>query len=233
MSTFIKHLRTGEIGKSPTAEQLEIGQIAINYADGGERLFIKNSDDKVVSFAVGDHTAFEGGETTTLTGQGTTAVPYKIEAKISAKDENALIVETDGLFVKVGEASVTGGSTDSITVTGNGTVADPIKAALIIDPVEGNLLTVSPTGAKVVLGDVTVKTADSNGITITGDGTTADPLTVALVIDPVAGNRLTNSETGLAVAAELPTYAVANKDQVLSVDDTGALTWVSTDPGEF
>lgn len=42
----LKHLRSGVANTVPTSEQLDIGQIAMNYADG--RLFIQNSEGEVV-----------------------------------------------------------------------------------------------------------------------------------------------------------------------------------------
>ena len=42
------HLRSSVSGKIPTAEQLNYGEIAINYAKDGETLFLKNSENKVV-----------------------------------------------------------------------------------------------------------------------------------------------------------------------------------------
>ena len=40
--------------KLPTAEQLEYGEIAINYADSGETLSIKNSNNRIVTFSCDD-----------------------------------------------------------------------------------------------------------------------------------------------------------------------------------
>jgi len=37
--------------KLPTSEQIELGEIAVNYADGHETLAIKNSNGDVVSFS--------------------------------------------------------------------------------------------------------------------------------------------------------------------------------------
>ena len=42
------HLRSSVSGKIPTAEQLNYGEIAVNYAKDDETLFLKNSENKVV-----------------------------------------------------------------------------------------------------------------------------------------------------------------------------------------
>jgi hypothetical protein len=45
---IIQHKRNGEIGKKPRPEDLELGEIAINYAD--ESIFIKNNNGEIVEF---------------------------------------------------------------------------------------------------------------------------------------------------------------------------------------
>lgn len=39
------------IPKLPTSNQIELGEIAINYGDGAETLAIKNSEDEIVTFS--------------------------------------------------------------------------------------------------------------------------------------------------------------------------------------
>jgi hypothetical protein len=45
---IIQHKRSDEIGKKPSPENLEFGEIAINYAD--ESIFIKNNSGEIVEF---------------------------------------------------------------------------------------------------------------------------------------------------------------------------------------
>jgi hypothetical protein len=45
---IIQHKRSDEIGKKPKPEDLELGEIAINYAD--ESIFIKNNNGEIVEF---------------------------------------------------------------------------------------------------------------------------------------------------------------------------------------
>ena len=49
----IKSKQTGEDGKSPklpTSDQLQYGEIAINYGDGIETIAIRNENDEIVRF---------------------------------------------------------------------------------------------------------------------------------------------------------------------------------------
>lgn len=45
---IVQHYRTDTSGKAPEANELSYGEIAINYAEGSEGLFIKNSKDEVI-----------------------------------------------------------------------------------------------------------------------------------------------------------------------------------------
>ena len=53
MSEFntVRHKRssvaTDGIPKQPTTDQIDYGEIAVNYTDGCERLFIKNSSNEI------------------------------------------------------------------------------------------------------------------------------------------------------------------------------------------
>ena len=46
---------TDGIPKQPTTSQIDYGEIAINYADGNERLFIKNSSNEIIDFKTGEY----------------------------------------------------------------------------------------------------------------------------------------------------------------------------------
>ena len=46
----LQHIKSSQANKIPTAADLMYGEIAVNYANGSERLFIKNSDDEIVPF---------------------------------------------------------------------------------------------------------------------------------------------------------------------------------------
>ena len=46
---------TDGIPKQPTTDQIDYGEIAVNYADGSERLFIKNSSNEIIDFKTGEY----------------------------------------------------------------------------------------------------------------------------------------------------------------------------------
>ena len=46
---------TDGIPKQPTTDQIDYGEIAVNYADGYERLFIKNSSNEIIDFKNGEY----------------------------------------------------------------------------------------------------------------------------------------------------------------------------------
>jgi hypothetical protein len=85
--------------KLPTSEQIELGEIAVNYADGHETLAIKNSNGDVVSFSndqilmdyVDEHAQIEpvqttGSSTTDVMSQS--AVTTELAQKLAVSDFN-------------------------------------------------------------------------------------------------------------------------------------------------
>lgn len=57
--------RSNVSGKTPTADQLQWGEVAVNYAAGSERLFVKNSSGDVISF-LPDHVIIENEKVTAI-----------------------------------------------------------------------------------------------------------------------------------------------------------------------
>ena len=53
----VLHKRSSVLDKKPTAEQLEVGEISVNYAegDGSSFLAIKKSDDTIATFHEDDY----------------------------------------------------------------------------------------------------------------------------------------------------------------------------------
>lgn len=49
----LQHIKSSQANKIPTAADLMYGEIAVNYANGSEQLFIKNSSDEIVPFVSG------------------------------------------------------------------------------------------------------------------------------------------------------------------------------------
>ena len=57
MAQGVLHKRSSVLDKKPTAEQLEVGEISVNYAegDGSPFLAIKKSDDTIATFHEDDY----------------------------------------------------------------------------------------------------------------------------------------------------------------------------------
>ena len=51
MTSVVKFKRSGEVGKIPTAADLDYGELAINYADGV--IYYKNAAGAITSFSTG------------------------------------------------------------------------------------------------------------------------------------------------------------------------------------
>ena len=108
------HLHTGNANNTPalTGETaIQLGEIAVNYADGRERLTIKNAADELVEFlsheqitseineAVSDGVALSGAATDSIT---TTFAGKTISANlnVSVAEGNAITVSAAGVFVE-------------------------------------------------------------------------------------------------------------------------------------
>ena len=57
MAQGVLHKRSSVLDKKPTAEQLEVGEISVNYAegDGSSFLAVKKSDDTIATFHEDDY----------------------------------------------------------------------------------------------------------------------------------------------------------------------------------
>lgn len=57
MAQGVLHKRSSVLDKKPTAEQLEVGEISVNYAEGvgSSFLAIKKSDDTIATFHEDDY----------------------------------------------------------------------------------------------------------------------------------------------------------------------------------
>ncbi len=64
------HISSSVEGKQPTPSQLNLGEIAVNFAAGNEHLFIKNSNNEVVSFdtPIQVSSALTSGDTNAIAG---------------------------------------------------------------------------------------------------------------------------------------------------------------------
>ena len=93
MGQTLLHKRSGDIingqPKLPTAEDLKHGEIAINYADGAERISFKNSNNEIVSLRTDD---FYEGEFDKLA-----KADSDLDSKINAVDKSAYKKPVNGI----------------------------------------------------------------------------------------------------------------------------------------
>ena len=65
MAKHIIHAHSSAIvgggAKLPTPDQIEYGEIAINYSKGNETISIKNAEDEIVEFKLGSVLEFSAG----------------------------------------------------------------------------------------------------------------------------------------------------------------------------
>ena len=153
--------RSNVSGKTPTANQLQWGEVAVNYAAGGERLFVKNSSGDVISF-LPDHVIIENEEVTAI-------ALNDLDGRI--KDLSAVT------STKVDKVSGKGLSTNDYTTE------DKTKLAGIDAGAQANVITgvtaVSATTANKVVTVTKVNsatTADSAAKLSTNAGTSVRPV---------------------------------------------------------
>ena len=153
--------RSNVSGKTPTADQLQWGEVAVNYAAGSERLFVKNSSGDVISF-LPDHVIIENEEVTAI-------ALNDLDGRI--KDLSAVT------STKVDKVSGKGLSTNDYTTE------DKTKLASIDAGAQANVITgvtaVSATTANKVVTVTKVNsasTADSSAKLSTNAGTSVRPV---------------------------------------------------------
>ena len=54
MSRHLQHIKSSQANKAPLSNDLLYGEIAVNYAEGSETLYIKNSSNTIVPFINGN-----------------------------------------------------------------------------------------------------------------------------------------------------------------------------------
>ncbi|MGB2760005.1 MAG: hypothetical protein WBC58_08595, partial [Maribacter stanieri] len=199
-------------------------QISINTA--GNEISLTNGGSIMLPQINGSETKVNQGNNITVTGDGTTASPYIINA-------------ADAIVPNGSETIVTEGN--NITVTGNGTTATPyvINAADAIVPngsetivTEGNNITVTGNGTTAtpyVINAADGAVADGtetilqNGdnITITGDGSNGDPyiINASDIIDLNQGNILIGNNANVAIQGFISGDATMNDLGELTIEE--------------
>ena len=135
---IIQHKRSDEIGKKPKSEDLELGEIAINYAD--ESIFIKNNSGEIVEFlslkriqqlineALGN---IDGG----LIGSGSTTPEIPSEPEPDPTPDVELGEISEGNSISINEENLSAGTYTLKYIDANDNAIDNFKpiTTFIID----------------------------------------------------------------------------------------------------
>ena len=81
----VKHIRTSQFGKDPSASTIDYGEIAINYNSGSTALYIRDNADNIVKFTpfIVD-SELDSGSTNPVANSAVTSAIYEDEKVIAA-----------------------------------------------------------------------------------------------------------------------------------------------------
>lgn len=139
----------------------------------------------------------QDGDCTVVSGDGSVAAPYQVDATISPDADNQTECRANGLYTPPTAIQVD--DTDCIDLEGDGTPGDPITAEPILAADVCNLTECSPDGLNTVLN-----TQDTSCIDLEGCGTPGDPLTADPILSGLPGNTISCAPDGLFVPATPP-----------------------------
>ena len=88
---IIKHKRSNKIQHTPSPEQMEYGEIAINYSTGEECLFIKNDNNKIIK--LGEN--IKNKKLETFTGTTITCIPNVYYRKTNTSTSLTIYLDTE------------------------------------------------------------------------------------------------------------------------------------------
>ena len=108
----IKHLRTADLNKAPSASTLAYGEIAVNYNAESPNLYIKDSDDNVVGFV--SESYFEKIVGTGITENGTTA--FTPISEVIQQDEETVAAALNDLNDRKADKEYVDEAVSSITI---------------------------------------------------------------------------------------------------------------------
>lgn len=219
MAMKLKHLRSGVTNVAPTQAQIDVGQIAINYAD--ERLFIKNAAGEVVIIASADAVTratssvlkvnnigpdVNGNVTLDPTNIGTDGVaPLNASGKIPSQYLPESLI---GSVVYIGTWNA---STNNPTLPS----ATTVKGQYYVVTTAGTYNTLDfGVGDWVISNGVEWQKVDAADAVTSVAGKTG---AVVLAAADIASGTFTAARLG----------AASGNDMVLTTNGTGAPTWVA------
>ena len=198
----VLHKKSAVSGKTPTAAQLEYGEIAVNYNADTPFVSFKNSEDSIVKIVPADNvTALTvdnanqqiildkvnaNGTVTQLSGDATNII-FEGDVKDGLEVDNHLVK----VKLKTGEKVLTvdtGGVESHISLSAETSVAN--GAATLSTILSGNTQQ---------LNNIEHKISSGNGIAVSG-GTTG--VTVSAKIDATSASGLTVSANGIKLSGD-------------------------------
>ena len=199
--------------KIPTAEQMEYGEIAINYAAGNETISLKNSNNEIVAFSPIETVQTTGGSTTAVMSQNAVTVELNKKANttdVYTKSEVNNTLNNYSTSTEVTQqitAAVKGKADKATTLAGYGITDAKIEGGTItlgsqtITP-----LTEATAGDYITSKEVDAKIA---ALVDSAPGTldTLNELAAALGDDPNFATTITAQIASKADAADLADYA--------------------------
>ena len=183
--------------KEPTSEQMEYGELAVNYNDADPSLFIKDSNDNIVKIA----------------GQGASGQPDVGDGTITIKQPGTL----DQTFTvnQSGNTTITLKNDDTIVNPGNGTIT--IKQPGTLD----QTFTVNQTGNSTITlkNDNTVVTPGDGALTIKTSG--GDSATGTFTANQSGASTITLPAIKYSDLADVPPDAAAPGNGALTIETSG------------
>ena len=180
----------GSAAKKPSAEQMEYGELAVNYNNGDPAVFLKDSNDAIVRIGGAGSSGSFSGDYNDLANKPTIG-----NGSINISAGNGL-----GVSGNNATANQTGDTTRTLTaVAGNSSIlvdADGIKVQNAnITPDYGNIIN-TPT-----IGNGTINVNAGNGLSVAGDNATANQTgdTTRTLTAVAADNSLSVTSSGISV----------------------------------
>lgn len=233
MAYRLLHKKSNVSGKTPTPDQLEYGELAINYNAESPQLHIKNSDNEIVNFIDENkiNDKFNGKQDTLISG-------------VNIKKINNIDILGDG------NINITGGSDAPIYNEGTGIILDATNNTISVDTtlvaLKSELPIVNLTYESLLDA---ISANDGNGELVSGqkyritdyvtttsqEGTKSAGIPFDIIVEAIEPNKL--SENAKAVKNSDNSYFENNKLDAWEIkycvtNDTSRFAWADTTNGK-
>ena len=239
----VKHIRTSQFGKDPSASTIDYGEIAINYNSGSTALYIRDNADNIVKFApITVDSELDSGSTNPVANSAVTTIIYEDEEIVSAALNDLNDRKADKSYVDEAVSSITIAVDDHMDSASTNPVQnkvvkeyiDEAVSSITIDvdyrldsgstnPVANSAITNTIIDNELIvasalndLNDRILEIAPNDGVlTIQKNGTTF-------------GTFSANSESAVTVnmlVNEVPASTASDSGKVLMVNASGQPEW--------